>query len=151
MSVLLLGLGLLVLAAAVAQWRGRPRAGDDAPMPGWMRSIDDFSIAKAAGAGFALSAANPKNVVLTVAAAAEIAEVGLPAGRELVVLLAFVLIASVGVATPLVLSLALAERSREPLDRLRSWMARHNAVVMTVLLLLVGAKLLGDAVAGFSG
>jgi hypothetical protein len=29
-------------------------------------------------------------------------------------------------------------------------MARHNAAVMTVLLLVIGAKLIGDAIAGFA-
>ena len=150
-DVLLLGLGLLLLALAVKQWRGRPSAGEETPVPGWMRTIGDFTTAKAGGAGFALSALNPKNVLLTVAAAAEIAEVGLPAGQQIAVLLGFVLLASAGVLTPLVLSLALGDRSRERLDGLRGWMARHNAVIMAVLFLLIGAKLIGDAVSGFSG
>jgi threonine/homoserine/homoserine lactone efflux protein len=150
-DVLLLGLGLLLLALAVKQWRGRPSPGEETPVPGWMRTIGDFTIAKAGGAGFALSALNPKNVLLTVAAAAEIAEVGLPAGQQIAVLVGFVLLASAGVLTPLVLSLALGDRSRELLDGLRGWMARHNAVIMAVLFLLIGAKLIGDAVSGFSG
>jgi threonine/homoserine/homoserine lactone efflux protein len=149
-NVLLLGLGLLLLMYAVKQWRGRPRAGEEASTPGWMRTLDDFTMAKAGGAGFALSALNPKNVLLVVAAAAEIAEVGLPAHRQTAVLLVFVLIASVGVLTPLVLALALGDRSREPLDKLRGWMARNNAVIMAVLFLLIGAKLVGDAISGFS-
>jgi threonine/homoserine/homoserine lactone efflux protein len=66
-----------------------------------MRAIDEFTIAKAGGAGFALSALNPKNMLLTVAAAAEIAEVGLSAGRQVALLLGFVLAASAGVLTPL--------------------------------------------------
>ena len=49
-----------------------------------------------------------------------------------------------------VLSLALGDRSRDLLDGLRGWMARHNAVIMAVLFLLIGAKLIGDAVSGFS-
>jgi threonine/homoserine/homoserine lactone efflux protein len=150
-DVLLLGLGLLLLALAVKQWRGRPSAAEETPMPGWMRTIGDFTTAKAGGAGFALSALNPKNVLLTVAAAAEIAEFGLPAGQQVAVLLVFVLLASGGVLTPLLLSLALGDRSRELLDGLRGWMARHNAVVMAVLFLLIGAKLIGDAISGFSG
>ena len=89
MNVLLLGLGLLLVAAAVRQWRGRPSGGQETPTPGWMRAIDEFTIAKAGGVGFALSALNPKNVLLTAAAAAEIAEVGLSAGREVAVLLGF--------------------------------------------------------------
>ena len=36
------------------------------------------------------------------------------------------------------------------LDALEGWMARHNAVIMAVLFLLIGAKLIGDAVSGFS-
>jgi threonine/homoserine/homoserine lactone efflux protein len=149
-SVLLLGLGLLLLALAVGQWRGRPRAGEETPVPGWMRAIDEFSTVKAAGAGLMLTALNPKNVLLTVAAAAEIAEVGLPAEQQVAVMLGFVLLASIGVLTPLVLSVVLGDRSRELLDALRGWMARHNAVVMVVLFVLIGAKLIGDAVSGFS-
>jgi threonine/homoserine/homoserine lactone efflux protein len=149
-NVLLLGLGLLLLVAAVRQWRGRPSGGEEAPTPGWMRTIDEFTIAKAAGAGFALSAVNPKNLLLTAAAAAEIAEVGLSAGRQVALLLGFVLVASAGVLTPLVLALALGDRSRELLEGLRAWLARHNAVIMGLLFLLIGAKLIGDAISGFS-
>jgi threonine/homoserine/homoserine lactone efflux protein len=149
-NVLLLGLGLLLLAAAVRQWRGRPSGGQETPTPGWMRAIDEFTIAKAGGVGFALSALNPKNVLLTVAAGAEIAEVGLSAGREVAVLLAFVLIASAGVLTPLVLALALGQRSGELLESLRGWMARYSAVIMSLLCLIIGAKLIGDALSGFS-
>ena len=149
-NVLLLGLGLLLLVAAVRQWRGRPSGGEEARTPGWMRTIDEFTIAKAGGAGFALSALNPKNLLLTVAAAAEIAEVGLSGGRQVALLLAFVLVASAGVLTPLVFALAFGDRSRELLEGLRAWMARYNAVIMGLLFLLIGAKLIGDAVSGFS-
>jgi threonine/homoserine/homoserine lactone efflux protein len=149
-NALLLALGLLLLAAAVKQWRGRPSAGDETPTPAWMRTIGDFTIAKAAGAGFVLTVLNPKNVLLAAAAAAEIAEVGLPASQQVAALVVFVFIASAGVLTPLVLSLALGDRSRELLDSLEGWMARHNAVIMAVLFLLIGAKLIGDAVSGFS-
>jgi threonine/homoserine/homoserine lactone efflux protein len=149
-NVLLLALGLLLLAASVRQGRGRPGTGEETATPAWMRTIGEFTMAKAAGAGFALTALNPKNVLLAAAAAAEIAEVGLPASQQVGVLVVFVLIASVGVVTPLVLFVALGDRSRELLDALEGWMARHNAVIMAVLFLLIGAKLIGDAVSGFS-
>lgn len=148
-NVLLLALGVLLLAYAVKQWRGRPRAGES-PTPAWMRSMDKFTITKAAGTGFALTALNPKNILLTVAAAGEIAEVGLPAGKEAGVLAVFVLVSSAGVLSPLALALALGDRSREPLDGVRQWMARNNSVIMTVLFLLIGAKLVGDAIAGLT-
>lgn len=149
-NVLLLGLGLILLVAAVRQWRARPSAGEETRAPRWMRTIDDFTIAKAGGAGFALSGLNPKNVLLTAAAGAEIAQVGLPAGRQVALLLGFVVVASAGVLTPLVLALILGDGSRALLEGLRAWMARYNAVIMGVLFLLIGAKLIGDAVSGFS-
>jgi hypothetical protein len=31
---------------------------------------------------------------------------------------------------------------------IRTWMGRNNAVIMTVLLLVIGAKLVGDGIGG---
>ena len=59
------------------------------------------------------------------------------------------MIASIGVAAPLVIYIALGDRSREILDSLKTWMIRNNGVIMAVLLLVIGAKLVGDAIAGF--
>jgi threonine/homoserine/homoserine lactone efflux protein len=150
-AVLLLAGGLVLFAAAVSQWRGRPRADEEMPMPGWMRTIEDFTATKAGASGFALSALNPKNALLVVAAAVEIAAFDLPASQEITVLLAWVLIASFGVLTPLVLALAVGDRSQAPLDSLRAWMARHSGAIMAALFLVIGAKLIGDAMALFSG
>ena len=52
--------------------------------------------------------------------------------------------------TPLVLSVVLGTRSEAVLAALRGWMARHNAAIMAVIFVLIGAKLIGDALAGFS-
>ncbi|HUK98925.1 MAG TPA: GAP family protein [Gaiellaceae bacterium] len=149
-SVLLLALGVLLLALAVRQWRGRPRTAEEALVPGWMRAVNDFSIPRAGSAGFALSAVNPKNALLVAAAATEIDELGLPAGKEAAVLAVFVLVASIGVLTPLLLAVFLGERSGPLLDELRGWMVRHNAAIMSVLFVLIGTKLIGDAVSGLS-
>ena len=36
------------------------------------------------------------------------------------------------------------------LDGLKSWMSANNAVIMAVLLLIIGVKLVGDAISGLS-
>ena len=41
-------------------------------------------------------------------------------------------------------------KASEILDGLKSFMAAHNAASMTVLLLVLGAKLIGDAIGGLS-
>lgn len=150
-SWLKLVLGVVLLVLALQQWRARPRAGETAETPKWMEAIDDFTPPKAVGAGIVLSALNPKNLVLTIAGMAAIVSAGIPAGEEAVALAAFTVIASLGVATPVVLYFALGDRSGPLLARLKGWMAQNNAVIMAVILLLIGVKLVGDAIAGFSG
>ena len=44
----------------------------------------------------------------------------------------------------------MGSRSRDLLDHLKGWMAHNNAVIMAVLLLVIGVKLIGDAISGFS-
>jgi threonine/homoserine/homoserine lactone efflux protein len=145
---LALGLGLLLLA--LNQWRKRPHEGEEPMTPKWMGALDTFTPPKAGGAGVVLSALNPKNLLLTIAGMAAIAQTGIGTGDQAIALIVFVLIATIGVGAPVVIYFALGDRSRELLDRLKTWMGENNAVIMTVLLLVFGVKLIGDAIAGFS-
>jgi threonine/homoserine/homoserine lactone efflux protein len=149
-DVLFLVLGLLLILVAVKQWRGRPRAEDEPPTPKWMGALDGFTPVKAGGAGLVLSALNPKNLLLAVAGAAAIAQTGISTGEQIVSYVIFVLIASIGVAAPVVIYFAMGERSQGILDALKTWLARNNAVIMAVLMLIIGVKLVGNAISGFS-
>ena len=62
----------------------------------------------------------------------------------------FVVIASIGVGAPVVISFAMGDRSRGILENLKAWLARNNAVIMAVLMLIIGVKLIGNAISGFS-
>ena len=117
-------------------------------MPRWMSAIDAFTALKALGAGAALAAANPKNLLLSVAAAVAIAESAIPAAQEAISYFVFALLATVGVALPVVLYIAAPARAATALERMREWLTRDNAVIMSVLLLLIGVKLIGDSIAG---
>jgi threonine/homoserine/homoserine lactone efflux protein len=147
-SLLELALGLLLVALAVKQWRGRPRGDTVAELPKWMESVDHFQPPKAAAMGVLLSAANPKNLVLTVAAAAAIAGTGIDAGDEAIALAIFIIVATLGVGTPVVMYFVLGERSAKVLGELKSWMAANNAVIMAVITLVIGVKILGDGISG---
>jgi threonine/homoserine/homoserine lactone efflux protein len=149
-SVLELVLGVLLLLVAVKQWRGRPQGGAEPETPKWMMALDGFEPPKAVGAGVILSAVNPKNLLLIVAGAVAIAQTGIPGSEQAVALVVFILIASIGVASPVVIYFALGERAGPLLERLKNWLAQNNAVIMAVLLLLLGVKLIGDAIAGLS-
>jgi threonine/homoserine/homoserine lactone efflux protein len=143
---LALGLGMLALAAK--QWRGRPAEGKTAELPAWMKSIDSFKPGRALALAFALAAINPKNLLLTVGAAVAIAQAGLDTGEQAIALGVFALIATLGVGTPVALYFVLGARSARMLANLRDWMGAHNPAIMTVLFLVLGAKLVGDGITG---
>jgi threonine/homoserine/homoserine lactone efflux protein len=145
---LVLGLGLLLLAAK--QWRGRPHGDEEPPVPKWMGAIDGFAAPKAFGAGALLSGLNPKNLLLAVAAATTIAQTEISGTDQAIAYLVFALIGTAGVAAPVVIFFAMGDRAPALLERLKGWMAHNNGVIMAVLLLVIGAKLLGEAIAGFS-
>jgi hypothetical protein len=145
---LLLGLGLVLVA--VRQFRGRPRGDEEAPLPKWMGAIDRFGPGQALGGGAALAGANPKNLLLAVAAAAAIAQTGIPGGQQAVAYAVFAVIGTLGVGAPVGIYLAMGERSAELLGRLKDWMGHHNAVIMAVLCLVIGVKLLGDGLGGLA-
>ena len=149
-SALKLVFGALFLFLAIKQWRSRPAAGDEAVMPKWMRAIDTFSAGKALVAGLALSGVNPKNLALTVAAATTIAEAGISSGQEAGAMTIFVVLGSLTILAPLIIYFALGAKATGILDGIKNWMAAHNAAIMAVLLLVLGVKLIGDAISGLS-
>jgi len=79
-------LGVLLLLVAARQWRGRQRGAGEARLPGWVQAIDTFSVPRAAGVAAMLSGVNPKNLLLTAAAAAAIAQTGASTGDQAVAL-----------------------------------------------------------------
>jgi hypothetical protein len=67
-----------------------------------------------------------------------------------VALVVFILIASLEVAAPIVIYFALGERAGPLLERLKNWLAENNAVIIAVLMVIIGVKLIGDAISGLS-
>jgi threonine/homoserine/homoserine lactone efflux protein len=143
--------GVLLLLVAARQFQSRPRDRAEAPLPSWMDAVDSFPPAKAIGAGLLLSAVNPKNLLLSVAAATTIVQAGISTNQQVIAYLGYALIATIGVATPIVVFFALGDRAPALLDRMKHWMGQNNAVIMTILCLIIGVKLIGQAIEGLSG
>ncbi|MFE2721347.1 GAP family protein [Kitasatospora sp. NPDC059327] len=146
-----LALGTLFLLLGFRQWRGRPREGHVHGPPKWMQAIDRFTPGKAAGLAAALVAANPKNLVLAVGGAVSIATSTASGGGKAVAAALMVLIGSLCTVVPLAVYLFGGDRSARVLGEWKAWMAAHNAAIMMVVLVVLGAKYIGDAVAGLTG
>jgi threonine/homoserine/homoserine lactone efflux protein len=140
-------LGVLLLLVGARHWSKRPRGDEERTLPAWMKTIDTFTGGRSLAMGVALSGVNPKNLLLAVGAGAAIAQTGIEPGQQAVALAVFIVIATLGPALPLIIYFAMGDRSREILTGLRRWMALHNSAIMTVLIGVIGVKLVGDGIA----
>lgn len=142
-------LGLLLILLAARQWRGRPHGQAAPELPKWMSAIDTLTPVKGAGLGFLLSALNPKNLIMAAGAGIAIGGGNLGNGQIIVVIAIFTAIAACTVAVPVIAYLAAADRMAQPLETLREWLVRENAVVMAVLLLVIGVVMIGKGIGSF--
>ena len=144
-------LGVLLLLLAVRQFRGRPAGDETAAMPKWMAAIDTIKPPAAFGLAAVLAGVNPKNVLMAVGGAASIAQTGISGAQQAVAYAIFALIGTLGVGIPVAIYFALGDRSASVLRGLKDWMGKNNAVIMAVLCLVIGVKLIGDAIGGLVG
>jgi hypothetical protein len=142
-------LGAALLLIAALQFRNRPRKGDRVELPKWMDRVDQIKPLPAAGLGV-LSGLNPKNLLLVAAAAAAIAQTGISGGEQAIAYLVFALLGTLGVGTPVGIYFTMGARSEKPLSELKDWMAQHNAVITAVICVIIGVKLIGDAIGGLT-
>jgi threonine/homoserine/homoserine lactone efflux protein len=143
--------GVALAVVGFRQWRKRPKAGEQPAMPGWMATVDEFGPGKALGLGVVLSGVNPKNLVLTAAAAASFSTVAADGAEIVAGEVVFLLIACSTVVGLVLLHLVLGPRVARLLDGLKTTMATHNAVIMAVICWVLAAKLIGDGTGRLSG
>ncbi len=60
------------------------------------------------------------------------------------------IIGSLTVAGPVIAYMAAADKAAGPLASIKEFMGDHNAVIMMVVLLILGAKILGQGIAGIT-
>lgn len=138
-STLKVVLGALLLVFALRNWRKRGAAPSE---PKWMRAIDTVTPPRAFGLALLLAAVNPKNLILTAAAAAGVSQLGLTTSASVVSIIVFVLIASTTILGPVLYLQFAGDRGKAHLNELRHWLAANNAAVMSVLFLVFGVVLI---------
>jgi threonine/homoserine/homoserine lactone efflux protein len=134
--------GVAFLALATVKWLRRPAPGEAKEPPAWMSALDSYTPRKAAGLGAALAAANPKNLVMALAAGAEIAALttsttAAAAGAGL-----FVLVGSIGVATPVIAHRLLGDRAPQVLGGWKSWLEANSTALGVGVLVVLGVMVL---------
>lgn len=137
--------GAVLMGLGLAQWR--PKAeGEEATVPGWLASIADASPTRGLVLGALITAGNPKELAIVLAAGVVVGGATLGAAQEALVVLLFVAVAGLSVTLPLLATLVAPTRVAPWLDRLRAWLTANTSLIMGVLLLVIGATVLGNAI-----
>ncbi|GAA3879178.1 GAP family protein [Leifsonia kafniensis] len=142
-SVVRILVGIALVGLAARKWIKRPGRDDDVELPRWMATVDGARPGKSFGLAVLLSVANVKELLFSVGAGATIGSANLGLAGDVVAAVIFGVVASSTVAVPVIAVLVAPERMRGPLDRAKDWLVRNNGVIIGVVLLLIGASLIG--------
>ncbi|MGV2982095.1 GAP family protein [Microbacterium sp. AGC85] len=142
-------LGVLLVFFAVRQWQGRPKGGSEVAMPKWMQQIDGMTFMPSLGLGLLLATVNPKNLLLGASAGVTLGGSALGGSELILVIILYTVLASSTVLVPVVAYLVASDALRAPLGRMRDWLQAENAIIMTVLLLVLGVVVIGKGIAAF--
>ena len=143
-------LGALLLVAAIRKWRQRVPSGQEPTPPKWMSGLQDSAPGKAAVLGFLLGGINPKNLMLTLGAAATLGASGLSTSELWVTGIAYVVVASVTVLVPMGIYVLMRSKADELLANLGEWMKSKSDAITIVVLVIFGVKLLLGGLAGLT-
>jgi hypothetical protein len=119
---LMVAVGAMLLVMAARQRKKRPERGEDEVMPAWMAGVESVSPVEAAGLGGA---------------------------DQAIAIAKFAVIGSVTIVGAVSFFLVAPSRAARPLGVVRQFMADNNATIMMVIVLILGFKVLGNALSGF--
>lgn len=142
-------LGAVFLFMAIRQWRSRPKKGTEVALPTWMQAIDKTGVMSAAVIGVLLAAVNPVNMLMLSSAGLTIGSSELRGGDLVIVVAVFVATAASTMVIPVIGYLFAAPTLARPLDLLRGWLARNNAIIIALLLLVIGVVAVVQGLASF--
>ncbi|MFL2925872.1 MAG: GAP family protein [Actinomycetes bacterium] len=143
-------LGALLLVAAVRKWRQRVPSGQEPTPPKWMSGLQDSAPGKAAVLGFLLGGINPKNLMLTLGAAATLGAADLSSSELWITGIAYVVVASVTVLVPMGIYVLMRSKADALLANLGEWMKSNSDAITIVVLVIFGVKLLLGGLAGLN-
>jgi threonine/homoserine/homoserine lactone efflux protein len=107
-----------------------------------LAALDDYTPRQSARLGALLAGANPKNLVMALAAGAEIAVLADGSAAVAAGAIVFVAVGSMGVATPIAANTILGDRASPALANGREWLDRNSDALAVAVLAVLGALVL---------
>lgn len=127
-----------LLAAAATKWLRRDTSGDVERMPAWMRSVADLPAGRSFGLAAAYAGLNPKTLALNIAGAIIIAETIDGVAAQAVWLALFIVLSSITLVVPLVVVIAVPDRSQGVLAKMQRWLIVYADTIAAVVLGVLG-------------
>ena len=135
----------VVIAGLALRTRAKAARGGERTTPGWMKRLDTMSPV----AAFVLGAFLPP-YLLAVAVGNEIVRRDLTTTARIVAVTLYVVIGSIGILIPILVTIVRPARSDALLATWRSWLQLHWQAVLVWLLLAIGAYLVVKGVVEFT-
>jgi len=147
-SVVRIVIGVVAMALAYRMWRRR----NEPSRPNLLtRRVEGLTAKGSVGLGLLVSVIDPASISLGFLVGLDIAATRLPVPTEVIVAAAFIALSTVTITVPLAGYLAGGQAVRTRLVGVKSWLQTNEKAVMMVLLLLVGAMLIGRGIRDLAG
>ncbi|MGK2880367.1 MAG: GAP family protein [Mycobacterium sp.] len=138
-------IGSALIVFGVFRWVTRHK---NPHVPKWMSTITESHPARAGITGLALTVVNPKVLFICAAAGLSIGTAGLAMSSTWLAAAIFVAVAASTVFIPIV-AYAVSGRKLDPmLNRLKTWMEKHNASLVAIILVVIGIMVLYKGIHG---
>jgi Sap, sulfolipid-1-addressing protein len=131
--------GAALIVFGIVRWLTRHR---HTHSPGWMRSLENLTPARAGVTGAVLGVVRPEVLLVCAAAGLAIGSAGLGETRAWISAAIFIAVAASTVAIPVLAYAGAGGRLDDPLVRLKDWMDRHNAAMLAVVVIVIGLLVL---------
>jgi threonine/homoserine/homoserine lactone efflux protein len=136
-AVIRIVLGIVLAVLAVRSLRKKT----DSPSK-LTESLATWSAKRAFAVGFALGSINPKNLALTVSGATAILAASMVPFEQLLAVAVFAAVASLSIATPVVLQAVGGQRVSDALQRASQWMTRNGKTISGIVLAILAVVLM---------
>ena len=133
-----IGLGSLFLLISILIVKDLPKKGKQTTPPKWMEKVDSYSPRQALSIGLFLSIINFKNAAMVASGAVVIGAEGLSYWNEVISLLIFCFIASLGVLFPVVIYLLFRDTVELVFVKLKVWLQRYSSLILMIVLIVFG-------------
>ena len=144
-----IALGVVFLFMALRRWRSRPKNGETAPdaeVDGSHRPVHAGSVLRPRRVALRREPEEPRAHVG--GSRGRSRRPGCGAGDSAIAVAVFMIIGSITVAGPVLFFMFAGDHATAPLTSIKEFMGEHNAVIMMVVLLVLGAKLIGSGIGG---